>query len=161
MRDSFAPAFPLETDLTLETPHRRAILAVECKYGPDTSRAEAAYVRNGLLTGYRVSVASESYFMLVLRSMFHLWKPGTAPDAPPDFSVDGTPVLRAYLGRLVDRPLSPDAESLEFAVAEWLGDLAISIREPRTDADRMLVEAGVFDLMKGGSVRHEISPYDR
>jgi hypothetical protein len=148
----------VESDITVDTPLRRAVLVVECKFALDTSATAAARVRRRLLSGGYLDVSADSYFMLVLPSTLHLWKPGSAPDALPGFSADATPVLQAYLGRIADQSRWPGAECVELAVAAWLGDLAVSIRKPGTsEAERMLVDAGLYDLMKDGTVRREVT----
>jgi hypothetical protein len=150
---------PVPSDITVESKLRRTILVVECKFATDSSPSAAARLRNRLLSDGYLDVPVEAFFMLSLPTNFHLWKPGIASDAPPSCSASAAPILRSYLGRIADQTPWPGAESMELAVSSWLGDLAASIRKPdASEADQMLVDIGLYEILKGGSVRRELMP---
>jgi hypothetical protein len=148
----------LPPDIIVETPGRRTILMVECAFQPNASAADVARQRNRLLSDGYLDVPSDSFFMLVVPSRFHLWNPRTATDALPDGSADAMPVLRDYLGKGAKESSWPWAEPTELAVSAWLRDLAASRRSAdESEADQMLASAGVCDLIKHCAVRREIS----
>jgi len=154
MKATLIRTMPVPSDITVESPLRRTVLVVECKFAKDASPPAAARLRNRLVADGYLYVPSEAFFMLALPGHFHLWAPGIAPDALPSYSTNALPVLRSYLGRIAEQDSWPGAENMELAVSAWLSDLAASIRKPdASDADQMLVEARLFDLMKGGLVR--------
>jgi hypothetical protein len=96
--------------------------------------------------------------MLALPSSFHLWKPAAPPDAPPNCSASAIPVLRSYLGKISEQTPWAGAENMELAISAWLSDLAGSLRKPdASEADHMLVNAGLYDLIRGGTVRREFA----
>jgi hypothetical protein len=91
---------------------------------------------------------------LAIPSRLFLWNTDGGKDAAPNFTADAQPVLRDYLGPIADQEGGPRGESLKLAIASWLGDLASKLRSPdKSEADRMLVESGLLDKIKGGRVR--------
>jgi hypothetical protein len=141
-------------DITIRSSRGRTILVAECKFERDTSSAAAARLRNRFLVDGYLDVPSESFFLLVFPGIFHLWKPGAASDELPCGSADALPVLRPYLGRIADLAAWPGAESIQLGLTAWLSGFAAGIRKPgAADADQMLVSAGLYELMKGGTVR--------
>ena len=147
-------AMPVSSDITVESRLRKTVLVVECKFEKDGSPAVASRLRNRLLSDGYLDVPAEAFFMLALPTSFHIWKPGVASDDPPSCSASTAPILRSYLGRIAEQILWPGAEGMELTVSAWLSDLAASIREPDTsEADQMIVDVGLYELLKGGSVR--------
>jgi hypothetical protein len=152
-------AMPVPPDITVESPRRQTVLVVECKFEKDESPAAASRLRNLLLSDGYLDVPAEAFFMLALPTIFHLWRPGVASEDPPSCSASAAPVLRSYLGRIAEKVPWPGAEGMGLAVSFWLNDLAASIRPPdASDADQMLVNVGLYELLKGGSVRRELTP---
>jgi hypothetical protein len=146
-------------DITVVSSRRRTVLTVECMFEKDASPPVATRLRNRLLSGGYVDVPAEAFFMLALSMDFHLWMPGASADAPPNHSVSSTPVLLPYLGRTALRIPWPGSESMQIAVSFWLSDLAASIRQPEaSDAEQMLVKAGLYEQLKGGSVLFGSAP---
>jgi hypothetical protein len=158
MRTTLLYAMPLKSDITVESPLRRTILVVECQFASDASPNTAARLRKRLLADGYLDVPLDSFFMLVLPSSFHLWKPAAPPEGPPSFSASATAVLHSYLGKIAEQTPWPGAESMELAISAWLSDLAGSLRKPdASEADHMLVSAGLYDLIRGGTVRRELA----
>jgi hypothetical protein len=152
-------AMPVQSDITVESPLRRTVLVVECKFERDGSPAVASRLRNRLLSDGYLDVPAEAFFMLALPTNFHVWRPGVASEDPPSCSASAAPILRSYLGRIAEKIPWPGAEGMGLAVSAWLGDLAASIRKPdASDADQMLVNVGLYERLKGGSVRRELTP---
>lgn len=148
---------PVEYDIVIETSDRARVLVVECKRMTVTTPADAAHVRRSF-QGYAPNLSAD-YFMLALPTELFLWKGDADPDAPPQFSAPARPVLQSYLGTVADRPGGPRPESLEIAISSWLGDLASSIRKPDPDSEpeRMILESGLFERLRGGIVRTHVS----
>ncbi len=152
---------PAPADITVDAPSRISVLVVECKLARESTPAAAAGLRQSLLEDGYLSIPPTAFFMLAFPTALYLWRPGAAFDAAPDFSAPAKPLLREYVGdTIADQSPWPPAESVELAISAWVGDLAGSIRkpDPASDADQMLVRAGVYGLIKGGTVRHDIAP---
>jgi hypothetical protein len=146
------PALP---DIVVDSPTRRQILYVECKTTKTSDTQEAARMRRNCLMHSLVS--SDAYFMVALPNTLFLWNQNSAAEMLPSFTADAKPVLRDYLGKkIVDREGGPRGESLELAIAAWLGDLAAGVRSPgQSAADQILVSSGLYEAMKGGRVSTE------
>lgn len=146
-----------EYDIVVEAPDHTRVLVVECKRMKLTSDTEAAQLRRSLMSLGRDLAAA--YFMLALPTGIFLWKGDAAADASPQFSAAVKPVLQSYLGPVADRPGGPRSESLEIAVSSWLSDLASGIRKPdsHSEPERMIVQAGLFERLKGGVVKMHVS----
>jgi hypothetical protein len=146
---------PLPADIEFESRLRRTVLVVECKFTTDESAASAARQRNRFVVG-DVDVPPGAFFMMAFPTRFHLWRPDASADAPPAWSVDAKPVLRRYLGDVANKVPWPGTWCTRFAVSAWLDALAAPIREPDTsEAEQMLVDTGLYELMKGGSIRSD------
>lgn len=148
---------PFEYDIVVEAPDRTRVLVVECKRIRDTSDVEAASVRRQL-QAYGADLG-DTFFLFASPTKLFLWEPSTTQDAPPDFTASARPVLKGYLGHLADRPGGPLSESLEIAFASWLSDLSNGIRkpDPESEPERMIVQSGLLDRIKGGIVRTQVA----
>jgi hypothetical protein len=139
-------------DIVVDSATGSRILFVECKITRKSTPEEAAQVRRNLLA--HSQLPADAFFLLAMPSRLFLWSKDRGKDAPPSFTADAQPVLRDYLGTIADQEGGPRGESLELAIASWLGDLVSNLRTPdKSDADRMLVESGLLDKIKGGRVR--------
>ncbi len=146
-----------EYDIVVEAPDHTRVLVVECKRMRETSDTQATQFRESLATQERG--LRNAFFMLALPAKLFLWKPDVALDAQPDFTAPARAVLGTYLGPWADQPGGPHSESLEIAISSWLSDLQNGIRnpDPRSEADRMIVQSGLLDQIKGGSVRMQVA----
>jgi hypothetical protein len=144
------------SDIVVYSSGHRPVLVVECKGGGETVAQGAAQLRRNLLIHGLIPDAP--YLLLAFPTNFFLWKRESAPGDPPDFSAPSIGVLREYLGALADQKGVLREESLQLALEAWLGDLASTVRQPKSssEADRIVVESGLFDLMKGGEVRSNV-----
>jgi hypothetical protein len=139
-------------DIVVDSSTGRRILFVECKASRKSTPEDAAHVRRNLLSHSQLS--ADAFFLLAMPSRLYLWDKDRGLDAPPNFTADAQPVLRDYLGPIADQEGGPRGESLGLAIASWLGDLIANIRSSdKTDADRMLVDSGLLERIKGGRVR--------
>jgi hypothetical protein len=150
-------SMPFEYDIVVDTPDRTRVLVVECKRMKDIPDVEAArWRRNFQMHGRDLGAA---FFMLASPTQLFLWKADTALEAPPDFTAPAKPVLKRYLSHLADQPGGPLSESLQIAISSWLSDLSDAIREPDPDSEpeRMIVQSGLLDKIKGALVRTQVS----
>ncbi|MBS0422269.1 MAG: hypothetical protein JSR66_31480 [Proteobacteria bacterium] len=139
-------------DIVVDSPIGRRILFVECKATRSSTPRDAANVRRKLIMYTQLPL--DAFFLLAVPSKLFLWGRDAALDAVPAFTANAQPVLRDYLGALADQEGGPRGESLGLAIAGWLGDLTSNLRSPdKTDADRMLVDSGLLEKIKGGRVR--------
>ena len=75
----------------------------------------------------------------------------------PDYDFDPEPVLRTYLQR-INRSLSELSEpSFEILLQSWLSDLTFADRKNLETAAPWVLESGLFDAIKNGSVEVESS----
>lgn len=148
---------PAEADIVAYSPDQRPVLVVECKGGRHTSPQSASQLRRNLLT--HSLVADAPYFLIAYPHDLFMWKRDSKWDAPPDYSASLKSVLSEYLGKLGDEYARVRPESLELALYSWLSDLVSTIREPalNSEADQMLVRAGVYDQIKRGEVRSQVA----
>jgi hypothetical protein len=161
MLHQLSQVMPAPADITVYAPSRIGVLVVECKQARESTAEAAAHLRRNLLGDGYLNVPHTAFFMLAFPTALYLWRPDVAFDAPPDFSAAAKPLLREYLGdSIADQRPWPGAESMQLAISGWLGDLAGSIRnpDPASDADQMLVKAGVYGLIQGGAIRRDIAP---
>jgi len=113
-----------------------------------------AHLRRNLLVHNQLP--ADAFFLLAIPSRLFLWSWDRDINAAPNFTADAQPVLRDYLGPIANQKGGPRGESLELALASWLGDLTSNIRSSdKSDVDRMLVDSGLLDKIKGGRVRTE------
>ena len=141
-------------DIVVDSPTGRRILVVECKTTSKSTPQDAAHLRRNLLVHNQLP--ADAFFLLAIPSRLFLWSWDRDVNAAPNFTADAQPVLRDYLGPIANQKGGPRGESLELAIASWLGDLTSNIRSPdKSDADRMLVDSGLLDKIKGGRVRTE------
>jgi hypothetical protein len=147
-----------EADIVAYSPDQRAVLVVECKAVRDVTPSSAAHLRRNLLT--HSLVADAPYLLIAYPRDLFMWKRDSQWDAPPDFTASLNSVLSEYLGKVAEEYTAVRAESLELALYSWLSDLASTIRKPspNSDADQMLVRAGVYDQIKRGEVKSQVSP---
>lgn len=148
---------PTRADIVVDSAPRRTALLAECRLSKNSSTELAVRLREKLLADCGLPRESNAFFMLAFPDVIYLWIPGSAPDAPPTHSAPAKSLLREYLGRIADQPGGPREESLELAIASWLGDLTANLREPAktSEADQMVVVSGLYDKIKGGYVRTE------
>jgi hypothetical protein len=88
----------------------------------------------------------------------HLWRKDAPAGSPPQFTASAKQIWRNYLGKLAEEPGTLRSESMELAVAAWLNDLANNVTrlDTESEADRLLLDSGLYDQMKGGVVRKHV-----
>lgn len=131
------------------------ILLGEVKASSDSSEDSAKVFRRNLIA--HELLPRRVYFLLANRKAIYLWKPQSSEDAPPDYQSSAEPVLAKYLGTSIRNEAVGEA-GLEFAFKHWLSGVAQPGADPRLDldADQMLVNSGLYSLLKGGEVRYEL-----
>jgi hypothetical protein len=139
-------------DIVVDSTTGSRILFVECKVARKSTPEDAVHVRQKLIS--HGQLPADAFFLLAMPSRLFLWNTDRELDAAPNFTADATPVLRDYLGPIADQESGPRDESLELAIASWLGDLTSDIRSSdESDADRILAESGLLNKIRGGRVR--------
>ena len=80
-----------------------------------------------------------------------------AADAPPNYAIRTWDALRDYLAAWSEQPPRLGEETLELALISWLRDVADSKHSlrPESEADRMLIESGLYDAIKSADVMLE------
>jgi hypothetical protein len=142
-------------DIAAYSPRRQLVLLAEVKWLKESSEENAVFFRRNLLSHSLLS--DVPYFLLAYRNGFFLWKGSSDPGSSPDFRAPAKPVLKKYLGALAETERGPGPEGMESAVNLWLSELASGIQEPdlESEPDKMLVESGLYDQLKGGEVRRQ------
>jgi hypothetical protein len=142
-------------DIAAYSPNRELVLLVEVKWSKDSSQEGAVFFRRNLRN--HGMLTDGPHFLLANRNNLFLWKGSSGPDAEPDFRGPAKPVLKKYLGDIAETEVGAGPESVELAFKLWLTDLArgSQLPDPESAADRMLVDSGLYQQIKGGEVRRE------
>ncbi len=107
--------------------------------------------------GADIAVNSRDGVLLLIVEV-NLWKDAWNQEAlPPHYVVRTWDALRNYLSSWNEPPKRLGEETLELAVASWLRDLTNLTHKisPDSEADRMLVDSGLYDAIKSGEVSLE------
>jgi hypothetical protein len=144
------------TDIAVYSPDKQLILVVEVKGGKQSKSDAAAQLRRNLLV--HGLLPSSPYFLLAYQTNLFLWRSGSDPIAPPLFMAPAKPVLQDYLRSVSGGERLVGEESLQLALVSWLSDLASDVRtpQPSSEADEMIVQSGLYDLIKNGEVKSEV-----
>lgn len=131
------------------------MLVAECTGGRVTTSEDAALLRRNLLAHDLVPDAP--YVLLAFPSHFFLWLPKAQADQLPNFAVSAEPVLREYLGERTEKLGELCSGSLQLLLVCWLDDLACAMRQPdpKSEADQMMVDSGLYDQIRRGEVKSE------
>jgi hypothetical protein len=142
-----------EFDLAGYSANRQLVLVVEVKYMQETSDENAAFFRRNLVSHGLLS--TDPYFLLAYRTTIFLWKANSQGDAKPSGSASMKPLVRSFLKPTTSDDEAVGRESLEFAVKNWLSEIASGTRAPdeKFEPDKMLMESGLYDRLKGGEIR--------
>jgi hypothetical protein len=149
---STAPA-----DIAVFSRDRRPILIVEVEDSVNYVTAEsAARLRRGLL-GHGL-LPDVPFFMLATPIQIFLWHGDTAADAHPEYSAGAQTVLESYAASRAHREQPIRGGSLEIVMFSWISDLASGARplSPDSEVDRMLLESGLYEQIKGGTADFEV-----
>ena len=143
-------------DIAAYSRHRQLVLLAEVNWVKESSEETAVLFRHDLIS--HQLLPQVPFFLLAYRNALFLWKEASRPDARPNFQAATRPVLKKYLGDLADSDTGPGPEGMESAVKLWLSDLASGIESPdaRTDADKMLVDSGLYELIRHGEVHRDL-----
>lgn len=151
-------------DVAVYAPDNSLLIEVEVKTKLDASPEWAARLLRNMV--FHEAAPSAPYFMLALPDAIYLWDLRSYPDArllesgiQPDYEIDATRALGPYLGSGPYSLLEIGEDSLTLVVASWLTDLANSgfpEKEHESEARRWLLDSGLHDSIKGGSVATEV-----
>ena len=143
-------------DMTGYSPRNELILLVETKWSKDSSEQVAVAYRTNLIANDLLP--RDPFFLLAYRNNLFLWREKAGDQAGPDYKSSAKPVLKKYLPSIPDPEKELGPESLEFAIKLWLADLASGYEQPdlNSEADKMLVDSGLFKRLKGGQIRRDL-----
>jgi hypothetical protein len=137
-------------DFLMRSRNGSVVAAVEVKNLPDLSPELASMVRQDLLLD---DVLPESpFFLLLSQDRGFLWdnRASNGDSKPLVFQMG--PVVERYFPHARAPHLT--GGSLEIIVLDWLNELSRS-NEVAKEPERTLAQAGLLDLLKGGTVDGE------
>jgi hypothetical protein len=144
-------------DIAVFSKDKRPVLTVEVKdTSAYTTPESAAGVRRNLIMHGLLPKAS--FFMLATPVQLHLWPVSAGPEARPAFTAAARSVLDHYASHRPDGSTRRGGGALEIVIFSWLSNIVSGIRSPSadSDADRMLLESGVYKQIQGGTADFEV-----
>jgi hypothetical protein len=146
-------------DFIAYSPDGQIALIAEAKGRRNTSRSWATQLRRNLLA--HGTVPTSRFFLLALPDRLYLWKDaGNASElVEPTYEIDAAPFFQPYYEAARVSPDQLTGQSFELIVTSWLRELVRSgmpadVPEPQ---QQLLLESGLLDALKGGSVAVEVS----
>jgi len=144
-------------DLTVRSADRRQILAVAITGRVRADRENIELFRELLMS--EEGGEEIPFFLLAEGDRIFLWKKGDGPYADAE-TAPVEPLVREYLPPGVDWDFPIGKDAMDILIYAWLDDLARGWREPRpeSEADQLLIRAGVYDEILGGRAVYEDLP---
>ena len=144
-------------DVVAYNPDGQIALLVEAKSRTGTSRSWATRMRRNMLA--HGMVPNSQFLLLALPDRFYLWKDaGNVPElVEPTYELAAQPFLGPYYEKAHLSPAEVTGQSFELIVASWLNEL-IRAGIPRgvpEEEQKTLLDSGLLDVLKGGSVAVE------
>ncbi len=146
-------------DIAVYSPDDELQLVVEVKNRVEANAGWAAHMRRNMVA--HLGMPRSPFFLLALPDHFYLWRGLASPldIAPPDYDIDPTPLLAAYVAD-APRALSIISEyGLALAVSSWLANLVA----PDLDGGALppdqswLIDSGLYRAVKGGVVKPQLA----
>jgi hypothetical protein len=144
-------------DIAVFSKDRRPILAAEVREGKLYSTVESAIGLRRSLMAHQF-LPDVPFFMLATPIQIFLWVGGATPGAIPNYSASAEPVMDSYSSKHANRVRPRRGGALEIVIFSWLADVASGIRPLSADSalDRMLLDSGLYDQIRGGSAEFEV-----
>ncbi len=146
-------------DIAVFSPDKKLKLIVEVKAKSGASPEWAAQMRRNLLA--HAAIPRAPFFLLALPDRLYLWKDGSESTTarPADYVVDSSPIISAYLSDVDKMTPNNSWHGLELIFASWLNLLTISqlSEDKAAPHEKWLLESGLYDAIKNGSVETEAS----
>lgn len=147
---------PNRTDIAGYDNEGNLRLVVEVKNKTGTTTDWAARMRRNLLI-HNV-IPNAPFFLIALPDRFYLWK--SAPlegDDRPTYEVDPAPILSQYFSRAGVQPENMSGNGFELLLLSWLTELLQTVDSAtiKDEHSKWLIESGLIDALKGGSVAAE------
>jgi hypothetical protein len=140
-------------DIAVFSKDRRLILIMEVKDGGREMTAQyAAALRHNWIGHGNLPVTP--FFMIATRFHIFLWRGEAELGALPSYSATTTPIVTAYCPTITRMRRWRVCGGLDFAMFFWLADI-MDERRPLSadsDTDRVLLDSGLFDEIKGGKL---------
>jgi hypothetical protein len=136
-----------------ETPQ----LIVEAKRRVPASREWAAKMRRNMFA--HMVLPRTPFFLLALPERFFLWKNAPPMETtPPDYEIDTQQVLQPYLAKLQTSLSALSENGFELLIRSWLEDVVNSPPDSARlgQANRWLVESGLYEAIRQGSIKAEV-----
>ena len=146
-------------DIVVYAPDKSPVLSVEIKETRQASAEEAAALRRRLLA--HGLLPNSAFLLLVYPATLFLWRRESPADSAPDYVASAKPVLRDTEMNIPGGDEAPLRKSgLQLLVFAWLSVLANDLRnaDPKSEPEKMLIDAGVYDRLRHGDVRFEADP---
>jgi len=148
---------PALADIAVFSKDRRPVLVVEVKDSSMYSTAEsAAGLRRSLMAHH--FLPDVPFFMLATPIQISLWRGDAHAGAYPNYSAAAKAVLDSYSSRHANRDKPVRGGALEIVMFSWLSDLASGVcaLSPDSEVDRMLVESGLYERIRGGTADFDV-----
>lgn len=145
-------------DLAAYSREHRLVLAVEVKTRRNATPAWAARLRRNILA--HGTFPNAPYFLIAFPDHFYLWVDTVAnlEAIEPAYVIDAGPILQPYFEQAGITGEQVSRQSLELIIATWLNELIYTEEVPDEfdDANRWLVDSGLYHAILGGSLTYEI-----
>ena len=138
-------------DIAVYSRDDRQVLVVEIRSSIASEPEQLERVRQALMDD--TASQSAQFLLLAQRNGLFLWKGSAVRGAKAEVASVKS-VLRDYAESVPDREETLRKPGLEIIIYSWFDDLAFGIRKPKpeSEADQLLVTAGVYDLIRSGRV---------
>lgn len=148
-----------QPDISVFSPDNKLKLVVEVKGNRGANAEWASQFRRNLMA--HEAIPRSPFFLLALPDRLYLWENGSEVIdlRKPDFEVDSSPILGPYLESSPESLNNNTSNSLELILASWLTLLTIShiSNDEVASHERWLLESGLYEAIKNGSVKTEAS----
>lgn len=141
-------------DIAVYSEDGKLQLVVEVKNKLEATVDWAAVMRRNLIA--HVSLPTAPFFLLALPDHFYLWKNAGSLNraVPPDYDVDPTPLLSAYVNGASSSLRSLSGNGLALAVSAWLTNLVNATSKQVTSPhQKWLHDSGLYSAIRSGTVR--------
>jgi hypothetical protein len=135
-------------EIVVDSLYRRTVLTVECIASTGESAEEAVRLRDTLLPE-EIEI-DDCFFILARISVINLWMPGAARGALPRYTASALPILRAHAHEEIH---DMDRGGLRRCMARWLKTFRNWEEEGTSETDRMIIDSGLCERLRGGDVR--------
>ncbi|HEY9749654.1 MAG TPA: hypothetical protein V6C63_13300 [Allocoleopsis sp.] len=144
-------------DLSVTDRNGQLALVVEAKRKINASPEWAARLRRNILA--HGTFPKAPYFLMVFPDRFYLWTNVEAhlEQSEPTYTIDARPILQPYFEQAGVTAEQISGQSLELIVASWLGEIMHSEQPLENQAQRWLVDSGLYAALADGRFEREMA----